>query len=289
MAKNGKKYLVWMIAAAVAIVAAVVCIYVFLPQRQPYGLFLILLAIIAFLVWKAFIKNSRDQLKASEAKGDELREEIETLKKTVRDLDRELTEKNRSRLNIVGLNPILHISVLDIDTSFVRTYVREEGRLTFNGALRTDLQVEYGIRLEDVRFKYDEMANTLALANFHPGIISYSKKQMNWEIAKSFKSRRFLGLGFSDVSTQEAELYTKRMCETLRADLEKEIDSRKVSEFDWLSPLITNHVVDILKIMVGRSSLNVLIEDNPGEGFVDFQTFRALMSVPPRLTDVSED
>lgn len=212
-----------------------------------------------------------------------LQDEIDSLKKTVRDLDRELAEKSRSRLNVVELNPILHIAVLDVDTSFVRPYTREEGKLTFHGALRADLRVEYGIRLEDVRFKYDEMANTLLLSNFHPGIISYSRKQLKWEFAKSFKSRKFL----SDVSGKESDSFTASMCEKLRNELEQEIDTRKVSEFEWLSPLITGQVMDILKLMVGRESLDIrIIGDSDGmagvsdDSYVSLQEFKQKLSVP---------
>lgn len=252
---------IWIAVSVVSLVVAYICSRMFLyADHYRYGNYLILLVALALLAWKAFMKGGKD--------------ESEKLRQTIKDLDRELAEKSRSRINVVELNPILHIAVMDVNTSFVRPYVREDGDITFNGALRADLQVEYGIRLEEVRFRYDSAANSLTLANFHPGIISYSRKQLKWEFAKSYRKRSFLGKGLSDVSDRESDEYTARMCETLRAGLEEEIDTRKVAEFEWLSPLITDQVVDMLKLMVGRDSLTVTIADGEGEDFVGLQEFR---------------
>lgn len=266
------------IFAAIALAVIVLALAISMRGALPATIVSIVSAAVLAVMLYLSMRNipSRRDNKA-------LQDEIDSLKKTVRDLDRELAEKSRSRLNVVELNPILHIAVLDVDTSFVRPYTREEGKLTFQGALRADLRVEYGIRLEDVRFKYDEMANTLLLSNFHPGIISYSRKQLKWEFAKSFKSRKFL----SDVSGKESDSFTASMCEKLRNELEQEIDTRKVSEFEWLSPLITGQVMDILKLMVGRESLDIrIIGDSDGmagvsdDSYVSLQEFKQKLSVP---------
>lgn len=266
------------IFAAIALAVIVLALAITMRGALPATIVSIVSAAVLAVMLYLSLRNipSRRDNKA-------LQDEIDSLKKTVRDLDRELAEKSRSRLNVVELNPILHIAVLDVDTSFVRPYTREEGKLTFQGALRADLRVEYGIRLEDVRFKYDEMANTLLLSNFHPGIISYSRKQLKWEFAKSFKSRKFL----SDVSGKESDSFTASMCEKLRNELEQEIDTRKVSEFEWLSPLITGQVMDILKLMVGRESLDIrIIGDSDGmagvsdDSYVSLQEFKQKLSVP---------
>lgn len=266
------------IFAAIALAVLVLALAISMRGALPATIVSIVSAAVLAVMLYLSLRNipSRRDNKA-------LQDEIDSLKKTVRDLDRELAEKSRSRLNVVELNPILHIAVLDVDTSFVRPYTREEGKLTFQGALRADLRVEYGIRLEDVRFKYDEMANTLLLSNFHPGIISYSRKQLKWEFAKSFKSRKFL----SDVSGKESDSFTASMCEKLRNELEQEIDTRKVSEFEWLSPMITGQVMDILKLMVGRESLDIrIIGDSDGmagvsdDSYVSLQEFKQKLSVP---------
>lgn len=262
--------IIWIVAAVAALGGAVLCSQLLMGGFRAGGGYLIAGVAIGLLAWKAFTKKDDSGL----------REELATLRKTVKDLDRELSEKSRSRFNVVELNPIMHIAVLDVDTSFVRPYVREDKHLTFNGALRADLKVEYGIRLEEVKFQYDPMANHLTLSNFHPGIISYSRKQLKWEFAKSYRSRKLFGHGFSDISDRDADTFTKETCEKLRAELEEEIDTRNVSEFDWLSPLITDQVVDVLKLMVGRDSLNVTISDNAEGDFVGLQEFRQMVAVP---------
>lgn len=265
-----------------AVLAALVCIrLLFYKETVVFGLVLFGTIVLAYLVWRAFIKSGREDLRRSERKGVELEEEIKSLKKTISGLSRELEEKSRSRFNVVELSPILHLAVMNIDSSFVRTFVREspDGSITFNGALRADICAEYGVKLEDVRFKYDPVSNTLMLANFHPGLLSFSKKQLNWEIARSYRSRHLLGHEFSSVTDSTADAFTKQMCEQLRAGLEKEIDDRQIAEFNWLSPMISQQVTDVFKMLVGKPELNIVASEIPvldteEQGYVDFQSFR---------------
>lgn len=270
----------WIYVAVCIAVAAVCTRLFFYKETMVFGFALLGLAVFAFLVWKAFIKNGREDLRRSERRSKDLEDEIQSLKKQVSGLNRELEEKNRSRLNVVELSPILHLAVMNIDSSFVRTFVREsEDGITFNGALRADICAEYGVKLEDVRFKYDAASNTLMLANFTPGLLSFSKKQLTWEIAKSYRTRHLLGHEFSAVSDSAADAFTKRQCEELRAGLEREIDERKLAEFNWLSPMISQEVTDMIKMVVGKPGLTIVASEMPlleasGEGYVDFASFR---------------
>lgn len=283
-------------AALFVAVLAVTARYDFYAATLKYGLIFFCILLVAFLVWKAFIQRGREDLKRSEREGAELRDQIAELQGTVRDLSRELAEKSRSRINVVDLNPILHVAVMKIDTSFTRTYVREQDGLTFEGALRADICAEYGVKLEDARFRYDEASNTLAVACFHPGLISFSKKQLNWDIAHAFHARHILGLSLPAMSDPAADAYAKRLCEELRSELEREIDERKVAEFDWLSPMIRGQVLDFLKILIGRDSLNIVLVDEteaaPGllEEFVDLPSLRrqVLAMIPAGNADAEE-
>lgn len=255
--------------------------FIFYRETLWIGLALLLAGLIAFLVWKAFVKNGREDLRRSERKGKELEEEVTSLKKEIAGLYRELEEKGRSPLNVVEFSPILHLAVMNIDSSFVRTFIREDedAGLTFNGALRADICAEYGIKLEDVGFRYDAENNSLYLANFHPGLISFSKKQLSWEIANSFASRSILGRSFVSASHPAAKAYTARMCKELRDGLEKEIDERKIAEFEWLSPMISQQVTDMLKMLVGRPGLSIItIEGRPEGDFLTFPEFRRQLS-----------
>ena len=278
-----KKYLI--IAAAV-IVALVALRLIFHRETLWIGLLLVLTGIISFLVWKAFIQNGREDLQRSERKGKALEEEVANLRRQIAGLSRELEEKSRSPINVVELSPILHVAVMNIDSSFVRTFIREdeEEGLTFNGALRADICAEYGIKLEEVGFRYDADTNSLYLANVHPGLISYSKKQLNWEIANSYASRSILGRHFSSASHPAAKAFTAKMCRELRDGLEKEIDERRIAEFEWLSPMISQQVTDMLKMLVGRPGLSVItMEGRPEGDYLSFPEFRkqvAAQSVP---------
>ena len=260
------------VTIAVAALLSVLCIWMLLQVATlKYGLILLGVLALAFLVWKAFIKSGQDELRASEKHGEELQGQVDELR-------RRLEEMSRSRLNITGISPILHLSVLEIDTSFTRSYVREDKKhqLTFNGALRTDICAQYGVKLEDVRFKYDDATQTLYLAGFRPGLLSFSKKQMTWDIANSVRGRDFFGwIELPPVDDGEAEAFTKRMKEEIRTEVEREIDERRIAEFEWLSPLITRQVTDVLKLSLGKPDAKVAILEEGGneQDFIDFGTF----------------
>jgi len=284
-----KKYL-WILLAVVVLLIALKL--VFYRETLWIGLILILAGFIGFLVWKAFIQNGREDLRRSERKGKALEEEVGSLKRQIAGLYRELEEKGRSPLNVVELSPILHLAVMNIDSSFVRTYIREdeEQGLTFNGALRADICAEYGIKLEDVGFRYDSDTNTLYLANFQPGLISFSKKQLNWEIANSFASRSLLGRHFSSASHPAAKAYTARMCKELRDDLEKEIDERKIAEFGWLSPMISQQVTDMLKVLVGRPGMSIItMEGRPEGDYLSFPEFRKQLAAESAAAQIEDN
>lgn len=262
----------YIIAIAVAVVLAIICLRLLLVEATlKYGLILLGALALAFLIWKAFIRNGQKELRQSEQQNLELQSEVDNLRQR-------LAEMSRSRLNVTGISPILHLSVLELDTSFTRSYIREDkkNKLVFNGALRTDIRAEYGVRLEDVLFKYDEQSKTLYLAHFQPGLLSFSKKQMTWDIANSVRERDFFGwIELPPVDDEEAESFTKRMKEEIRAEVEKEIDERKIAEFEWLSPLITRQVTDVLKLALNKPDAQVAIleEGQSEENFIDFGTF----------------
>lgn len=274
------------LTAAVGLAAAAVCVrLLFFRDTIIYGFVLLGLIIVGFLVWKAFIKNGREDLRRAKRKEEALEDEVETLKSQIAGLNREIEEKNKSRLNVVGISPILHLAVMNIDSSFVRTYTRESpDGFSFNGALRADICAEYGVKLEEIGFKYDAASNTLMLSNFHPGLLSFSKKQLSWELARSYRSRHVLGHEISPVSDDAAEAFTKKMCEELRADLEREIDNRKIEEFEWLSPMISRQVTDMFKLVTGRPDLKIVASEVPsiesGKGYVDFSEFRRMLREP---------
>ena len=281
MKSKFKKYLIIISAVLVLLLALRL---IFHRETLWIGLLLIFIGLISFLVWKAFVKNSSEDLKRSERKGKALEEEVANLRRQIAGLSRELEEKSRSPLNVVELSPILHVAVMNIDSSFVRTFIREdhEEGLTFNGALRADICAEYGIKLEEVGFRYDTDTNTLYLANFHPGLISFSKKQLNWEIANSYASRNILGRHFSSASHPAAKAFTAKMCKDLRDGLEKEIDERKIAEFEWLSPMISQQVTDMLKMLVGRPGLSIItMEGRPEGDYLSFPEFRKQMAAQP--------
>lgn len=259
------------IVIVVAVLLAALAIrLLFVEAAFKYGLILLGAIALGFLVWKAFIKNGQDALRKSE----ESRRELD---RQVADLRRQLNELSHSPLNVTGLTPVLHLATLNIDTSFTRTYVREDPDrgLTFNGALRADICAEYGIRLEDVKYKFDEETGTLWLANFEPGLLSFSKKQLTWDIASARRSRNILGVKLPAMEDKVAADFTKEMKETIRAEVEKEIDRRRIAEFEWLSPIVSRQVTDVLRASIGHpeAKVSILADVHEPAGFLPLNEF----------------
>lgn len=244
-----------------------------------YLIILLVLLALGYLVWRAFVKNSAADLKRSE-------ESRRALQQQVLALQRQLDEMSRSPLNVTGLTPVLHLAVLNIDTSFTRTYIREDTSrgLRFEGALRADICAEYGVRLEEVRFRFDEAQRTLYIANFHPGIISYSKKQLSWDLARAFRKRRLLGRSLPPLSDNAAQAYASEMTHSLRAEVEKEIDERKIEEFDWLSPVVSRQVQDVLRAALGRPEIRIEQTSQPAsDGFIGIEELSRVLTDTPKI------
>jgi len=249
------------IAVAIAAVLAIIGIrLLFVESAFKYGLILLGAIAVGFLVWKAFIQGSQRELIRSEKHSKELEQQVDELR-------RKLDELSHSPLNVTSLTPVLHLAVLNIDTSFTRTYERrDENRgLTFKGALRADICAEYGIRLEDVRFRYDADTDTLWLADFHPGLLSFSKKQLQWDLAIALRDRNILGVKLPPVDDKTADEFTSQMKESIRKEVEKEIDQRRIEEFEWLSPIVSRQVTDAMKAILGRPESKVAILEEPVE------------------------
>ncbi|MCR4863754.1 MAG: hypothetical protein K5850_01130 [Bacteroidales bacterium] len=270
-----------------AVVLALIAIrLMFTRNTLPFGAFLLAGIALAYLIWRAFVKNSKEELRQSARRESMLSEQISSLKQTIDLLNRELEEKNNSKINVVGLNPILHLAVLNIDSSFTRPYIRQKDNISFFGALRAEISAEYGIKMEDVLFKYDRDSNSLFLKNFHPGLISYSRKQLNWDFANAYKNVNILG----KLVYLPADAYAKTTSDELRRDLEIEIDERKIEEFDWLSPMISSQVCDVLKLMIGKPGVNVILlpddaevpslEEGQNSDFVKFAQIKEILSIP---------
>ncbi|MBO4566706.1 MAG: hypothetical protein J5695_05725 [Bacteroidales bacterium] len=258
------------IALVVALALTAVGIRLLFGPAFKYGIILLGAVALGFLVWKAFIKDGQNELARSQKQAEALQQQVDTLR-------RKLDELSHSPLNVTSLTPVLHLAVLNIDTSFTRSYEREDENrgLTFKGALRADICAEYGVRLEDVRFRYDKETDTLWLADFHPGLISFSKKQLNWDIAIALRSRSILGFKLPPVDDTAADEFTKEMKERIRAEVEKEIDQRRIAEFEWLAPIVSRQVTDVLRTVAGGPGTKVSILEGHTEapGFLPLSEF----------------
>lgn len=292
--KNSSKIMIGITTAVVAIsIAFVLATTMQTGLVLKYGTILLGVAALAFILWKAFVKGTQNDLRQEKKHSRELEDKLAGMERTVSNLERQLYENRSSRFNIAEITPVLHLAVVNIDSSFTRTYKRrsEDGSLAFDGALRAEISADYGIRLEDVRFRFDAASNTLQVAGFRPGFMGFSKKQLTWDIARSVHTHSLLGKEIATVADKAAEEYTAKLCEELRRELEKEMDERQISEYAWLSPLVTKQVSEVIRLMVGTPGMLINIQEG-GESdpsFVDFSTLMQQLSAPAGTARISEN
>lgn len=124
-------------------------------------------------------------------------------------------------------------------------------------------------------------------------MISYSKKQLNWVIAQSTRQRsaNLFRRNPRAVLDDATDAYTKEMCEEIRSELEKEIDTRQVQELDWMAEPLKQQVIGMLKYSIHLPQVDVQVVDVPDETFVDLPAFQRQMSamafLPP--SDAGEE
>lgn len=257
-------------AAAAAVIAIMVVTvlarYEFYAAALKYGLILLAAIVVAYLVWKAFVYPLNEKLKAAEAANAAMAQKLE--------------QKEVSGGSIVGLSQILHLTTMQVDTQLVKAYELKDGDVTFNGALRADICAEFGVKVENARFRYDAAANTLYVADLQPGLISFSRRQLTWEFARSFRSKKLFGRALPAVSDAAMDLYTKGKCDELRAEYEAQLDAGNVPELAWLSGALNQHVLGYVKGLVGDAGLNVVAVAAPDDTFVDIQTLRNQYPAP---------
>lgn len=240
-----------------------------------YGLILLLFAIIGFLVWKAFIKDSNTKLKESEKLIGELR-------RTIDELNQNLSEINHSKLNTFEIAPILNLAVLNVKTSMIRTRVREnDDYFNFYGAMRVDIEAQYGIELEKVLAKYDRDTNTLYLSNFKPGFISTTKRETKWLIRQAYQKalKPLVGskpMGITPVYNKAARLYADEKGEEFRVELEEELNGRTIAEFDWLRQPLLNQMTTMMKNLLQVPSAKVIVLDAPEEDFIPLKVMNRI-------------
>ena len=90
------------------------------------------------------------------------------------------------------------------------------------------------------------------------------------------------------------------MTDELRRDLEKEIDERKIEEFEWLSPMLSTQVGDMFKLMLNHPQADVIVlqedtqealpegEDVDDQGFLRFKDFKNLPEAAEAIVDKQE-
>ncbi|MBQ3976392.1 MAG: hypothetical protein II686_03120, partial [Bacteroidales bacterium] len=79
-----------LIIAGAVVVALIAIRLMFTRNTLPFGAFLLAGIALAYLIWRAFVKNSKEELRQSARRESMLSEQISSLKQTIDLLNREL-------------------------------------------------------------------------------------------------------------------------------------------------------------------------------------------------------
>ena len=85
-----------LIIAGAVVIALISIRLMFTRNTLPFGAFLLGAMALAYLIWRAFVKNSKEELRQSARRENMLSEQITSLKNTIDLLNRELEEKSSS-------------------------------------------------------------------------------------------------------------------------------------------------------------------------------------------------
>lgn len=194
-----------------------------------------------------FIQKSPGQLR-------KLKNELENQRKEIEDL------KNR-RIQVTGMQSILEVGLMEIDTHFTRTwnekYEHEGKNLHFIGAMQIKLKAKYGVNLKDLSYYIDHDAKIIYINGLQPKFLSFSEINHEWKIAEMMEHKKMPWIisNYWKKSERFQELLTKKL-EEKRKGVYDEI-KKGPEEINWLIEPLYHQVENTLKILLNRNDYQV--------------------------------
>lgn len=248
------------IAAAILVIIGITALF---SKLIVPGLIIVGIGFLIFSLWEFLLKEREEKI-------DTLIGEIQAMKsenKSLRDDIRSLSER---KLNISEINTILDLGLLEVDTNFKRTvnknFTVEGKQVQFIGVLNVNLKAKYGIDIRKLKFRVDEANSEIYVLNAEPRFLSFSKRNLNWEIDQILEyNAPFLGMNRWQTNPKLDQL-AGQIREEIRIATEKETENGP-QELNWIIIPLRKHVEAALELIVGMRGYKIRMADSDDGGF----------------------
>ncbi|MCK5782169.1 MAG: hypothetical protein KAH10_06235 [Flavobacteriales bacterium] len=223
-----------------------------------YAVVSLVFAMIVYILWSIFLRNKDSEIRI-------LKKRAERSEKDISYLKSENEELRTRRLNITDIDHIVELSLIELNTSFTRTYQEEIDidfdKFKFIGALKVQIKAKYGIDLKQMRLFFPENENVIKVANVTPKFLSFSSRRFKWEIAEMFEFKEAVfGTDYWKISTS-ANSISAEIMETKRQQLEEEVENSP-EELQWIMDPLKKQIVSALEMILETSGRRVEIVEN---------------------------
>jgi hypothetical protein len=245
----------------------VVAVMFMLNNLIAYAAVTIIFGVIIFALWNIFLKNKEGEIRM-------LRKAVEKSEKDIGLLEDENEELRSRRLNVTEINHIIELSLVEIVTSFTRTYNEEivEGfnKYKFIGALKVQIKAKYGIDLKEMKLYFPDDENVVKVANVNPRFLSFSSRRFKWEISELLEFRERVFGSDHWRSSRDADTITKDVMEHKRQELEDEIEN-KPEELAWITEPLKHQITTSLELILETSGRRVEVVEDFDEQFLSLE------------------
>lgn len=216
------------ITVGVALLSLFLVLFV---NKIEYGLILMLVLVIGYLVWKAFIQHSEEAEKILLLANSEKDKEIQNLKK-------QLESEKQTTLNITEVKNICKIINQEVHFSFLRHVTHTEeydgDNYTFNGVIEIEGKALFGIDFDKLKYKIES------------GVLYVGQEQSNYAISCEFTPTWLFSVFLKDRKTVDRFLFGKKhegakendysirrlpeISTELMSSIQKDISQRRIAE-----------------------------------------------------------
>jgi len=225
------------------------------------------IGILLVMLWEWVLKQKARQFEALNKALLKKEEENEELKE-------ELDAYSRRKLNISEVNTITDLGLFEVNTSFKRTIKRKlknyNKDIQFLGVVNVDFIAKYGVDFRKLKYRKDEKRNEIVLANAVPEFLSFTKRNISWELDEILEFNiPFMGTGHWRTSPR-LERMANEIKEEVRLQVEKESENGP-DELRWLMLPLKEHVERALRIILGAQGYKVrFTELESGKRYASF-------------------
>ncbi len=260
--KNLKIYLI-------LAVVVVVSLLLILNKYAAYGILLLGATGVIYLLWETVIRSKEEKITELAGRLDKTSEQISHLQA-------ENNELRSRRLNISELRDVLDLGLMQVNSSFTRTWndkFEQGGRsLHFIGALEVKIIAKYGIDVHDLRLQYDREKNEVLVANVKPKFLSFNDFDYEWKIAEVMEYKTpLVGAGHWRKS-QELEVLARELKEKLRTKTHHEV-KQGPAELEWVLDPLKKQIHGTLELLLGSPYRIVTFVDEADDSFKKLEDY----------------